>query len=214
MNKTIKLAVVEDHEVVRKGVISLISGFGGFDVIIEAGNGKELFDELCSAPELPEILVMDISMPVWDGYETLEAVRRKWPSMKSLILTMHKHEFAIIKMFRNGANGYLLKNCRPIELQDALQSIYDKGIYFSEVASGNLYHHMKFSELIPEFTDKEVRLLKLCHTDMTYTQIGAEMSVSERTVAGYRTSLFAKLGVKSRAGLVVCGIQMGLIPVE
>lgn len=214
MSNIIKIAVAEDHEVVRKGVISLINGFGGFDVIIEAGNGKELFDKLCNAVELPDIMVMDISMPVWDGYETLEAVRRRWPSMKSLILTMHKHEFAIIKMFRSGANGYLLKNCRPTELQDAIQSIYDKGIYFSEVASGNLYHHMKFSEMIPEFTDREIHLLKLSHTDMTYTQIGAVMGVSERTVAGYRTSLFEKLKVNSRAGLVVCGIQMGLIPVE
>ncbi len=214
MNKTINLAVVEDHEVVRKGVISLITGFGGFNVIIEAGNGKELFDKLCAAEVLPDIVVMDISMPTWDGYETLNEVRRKWPTMKSLILTMHKHEFAIIKMFRNGANGYLLKNCRPTELLDALLSIYDKGIYYSEIASGNLYHRMKFSELIPEFSDREIQLLKLCHTDMTYTEIGAKMFVSERTIAGYRTSLFEKLKVNSRAGLVVCGIQMGLIPVE
>src|SRR5882757_8789478 len=110
MVSKIKLAIADDHEIVRKGVMEIISGFGDFSIDIEADNGKDLYNKLLAAEVLPDIVVMDISMPVWDGYETLTAIKKKWPEMKVLILTMHKHEFAIIRMFRGGANGYLLKN--------------------------------------------------------------------------------------------------------
>ena len=214
MDPIIKLAVAEDHEIVRKGVMEIILGFGGFSIDIEATNGKELFDKLSVAAVLPDIVVMDINMPIWDGYETLAAIKRKWPEMKVLILTMHKHELAIIKMFRGGANGYLLKNTPPKELHKALKTIYDTGLYFSEVASGNLYHRLQHSNVIPLLSEKEIQLLKFCHTDLTYKEIADKMFVSDRTIAGYRINLFEKLAVNSRAGLVVCAIQMGLIPVE
>ncbi|MFI4919998.1 MAG: response regulator [Legionellales bacterium] len=214
MEPIIKVAVADDHEIVRKGVMEIILSFGGFSIDIEASNGKELFNQLSAAETLPDIVVMDISMPVWDGYETLDAIRKKWPEMKVLILTMHKHEFAIIKMFRSGANGYLLKNTPPKELHKALKAIFDTGLYFSEVASSNLYHRLQYSNIIPLLSEKEMQLLKFCHTDLTYKEIAGKMNISERSVAGYRVNLFEKLGVNSRAGLVVCGIQMGLIPVE
>lgn len=214
MESTIKLAIADDHAIVRKGVMEIIQAFGGFDIEIEANNGKELYQKLQSADTLPDIVVMDISMPEWDGYETLDAIRKKWPDIKVLILTMHKHEFAIIKMFRSGANGYLLKNTHPKELQKALHSIYETGLYFSEVASSNLYHRLQHSNIIPLLSEKETQLLRYCHTDLTYKEIADKMHVTERTVAGYRISLFEKLGVNSRAGLVVCAIKMGLISAE
>ena len=214
MESIIKLAVADDHEIVRKGVIEIIRGFGGFSIDIEASNGKDLFNQLSAAETLPHIVVMDINMPVWDGYETMAAIRKKWPEMKVLVLTMHKHEFAIIKMFRSGANGYLLKNTPPKELHKALQSIFETGLYFSEVASGNLYHRLQYSNVMPLLTEREIQMIKFCHTDLTYKEIADKMNVSERSIAGYRVSMFDKLGVKSRAGLVVCGIQMGFIPAE
>src|SRR5258708_5948483 len=113
MESIIRVAIADDHEIVLNGVKEIISGFGGFHVDITESNGKELFHKLSIAETLPDLVVMDISMPVWDGYETLDAIRKKWPDMKILILTMHKHELAIIKMFRAGANGYLLKNSPP-----------------------------------------------------------------------------------------------------
>ena len=117
-------------------------------------------------------------------------------------------------MFRSGANGYLLKNSPPDELKKALLSIHETGLYFSEVASSNLYHRLQHSNIMPSLTEKEIQLLKYCHTDLTYKEIADKMVISERSVAGYRTSLFEKLGVNSRAGLVVCAIKMGLISVE
>jgi len=214
MESVIKVAIAEDHEIVRKGVIQIIQAFGGYNIEIEASDGKELYQKLSAAEELPDIVVMDISMPGWNGYETLDAIRKKWPKLKVLILTMHKHEFAIIKMFRSGANGYLLKNSPPQELRKALQSIFDNGLYFSEVASSNLLHRLQHSNILPSFNEHEIELLKFCHTDLTYKEIADKMTLSERSVAGYRTNLFEKLHVNSRAGLVVCAIQMGLVPVE
>lgn len=214
MASVIRLAIADDHEIVRKGVKEIITSFGGFEIEIEASNGKELYQKLQAAEHLPDIVVMDISMPVWDGYETLDAIRKKWPEMKVLVLTMHKHELAIIRMFRSGANGFLLKNSNPKELQKALMSIYDTSLYFSEVASSNLYHRLQHSNIMPTLSEKEIQLLKYCHTDLTYKEIGDKMNISERSVAGHRITLFEKLGVNSRAALVVCGIQMGIIPIE
>ncbi len=214
MESIIKIAIADDHEIVLNGVKGIISGFGRFSVEITASNGQELYNKIAAADTLPDIVVMDISMPVWDGYETLDAIRKKWPAMKILVLTMHKHELAIIRMFRSGANGYLLKNSPPTELHKALLSIYDTGLYFSEVASSNLYHRLQHSNIMPSLTEKEIQLLKLCHTDLTYKEIADKMNITERSVAGYRTGLFEKLGVNSRAGLVVCAIEMGLVRVE
>ncbi len=214
MDSIIKVAIADDHEIVLNGVREIILGFGGFSVDIVASNGKDLFQKLSIAEILPDIVITDISMPVWDGYETLDAIRRRWPEMKILILTMHKHEFAIIRMFRSGASGYLLKNSPPHELKKALQAIYHTGLYLSEVASSNLYHRLMHSNTVPSLTEKETKLLRLCHTDLTYQQIADQMETSERSVAGFRSSLFEKLGVNSRAGLVVCAIEMGLVRVE
>jgi two-component system, NarL family, invasion response regulator UvrY len=214
MGSAIKFAVAEDHEIVRKGIIDMILSFGGFQLFIEAADGQDLFNKISEAGKLPDILVMDISMPNWDGYETLDALRKKWPELKVLILTMHKHELAIIKMFRSGANGYMLKNSSPKELKNAIESILKTGFYFSELASSNLYNRLLHSKSVPTLTQKEIELLKLCHTDLTYKEIADKMDLSERSIAGYRASLFDKLQVNSRAGLVICGIQMGLIPAE
>jgi two-component system, NarL family, invasion response regulator UvrY len=211
METTVRVAIAEDQEIVRKGIIEIILAFGGYSLDIEACNGKELIDKLTKAAVLPDIVVLDISMPTFDGYETIDVIRKKWPELKVLVLTMHKHEFAIIKMFRSGANGYLLKNSSPKVLQEALVSILETGLYFSEVASGKLYHRLQHSNIIPSLSEKEVQLLKLCHTDLTYKEIADKMSITERSVAGYRSSLFEKLCVNSRAGLVVCAIQMGLV---
>ena len=214
MESIIRVAIADDHEIVLNGVKGIISGFQGFKVEMTASNGKDLFNKLMAAETLPDIVITDISMPVWDGYMTLDAIKKEWPAMKVLILTMHKHELAIIKMFRSGANGYLLKNSPPIELQKALIAIFETGLYFSEVASSNLYYRLQHSNILPSLSEKEIQLLKYSHTDLTYKEIADKLNTTERSIAGHRTGLFEKLGVNSRAGLVVCAIQMGLSPIE
>ncbi len=214
MESTIRVAIADDHEIVLNGVKSIILSFGEFSVDFVASNGKEMYDKLLAAESLPDIVVLDVSMPVWDGYATLDAIKKKWPDMKVLILTMHKHELGIIKMFRSGASGYLLKNSPPKELKKALQSIVENGLYFSELVSGNFLSRMQQTNILPSLSEREIQLLKLCPTDLTYHEIAAKMGIPETTVAGHRMSLFEKFGVNSRTGLVICAIQMGLIQVE
>jgi two-component system, NarL family, invasion response regulator UvrY len=213
MDSVIRVAIADDHDMVLNGVKGIIQGFGGFSIEIIASDGKELYEKLLAADQLPDIVIMDVSMPVWNGYDTLDAIRIKWPELKVLILTMHKHEVAIIRMYKAGANGYLLKNSPPKELLKAIRSILDTGLYFSELASRTLYHKLN-SNIVVTLTDKEIQLLKYCHTDLTYKEIADKMNVSERSIAGYINVLFDKLNVKSRSGLIVCGIQMGIIRVE
>jgi two-component system invasion response regulator UvrY len=161
---------------------------------------------------MPDIAVFDIAMPDWDGYKTLDTLRHKWPDLKILILTSYKHDYALMRILEGGANGYLQKNTSPEELQQALHAIYQTGLYFA-AAPGKLYQRLHNTAGTTALTEREIQLLRLAHTDLTYKEIAGLMHTTERSVAGYRIRLFEKLGVNSRAALVMCGVQMGLIPI-
>ena len=212
--KLIRIAIADDHEMFRKGVMEIISSFGGFVIEIEAPGGKELFEKISKAATLPDIVIIDISMPHGDGYETLGAMKRKFPELKVLVLTMHKHEFAVIRMYRDGASGYMLKNSDPKELKKALMSIYETGSYISGLAANHFIHTIRKRNPLPALTEIEIQILKLCCTDMTYQEIAEHTKHTDRSVAGLRDNLFAKLGVNNRSGLVMCAIKMGLVSVE
>ena len=151
-----KLALADDHEMFRKGIIEIISSFGNFEVIIEAGDGKELLDMLAKASVLPDVVIMDISMPKSNGYDTLLVIKKKYPELKVLIMTMHKHELAVIKMLRDGANGYILKNSNPKELKVALESILETGIYLSGVATNHLMRTIQNYDVLPSLSEIEI----------------------------------------------------------
>lgn len=214
MPSIIKVALADDHDIVLNGVKEIIMDFDDFSVEIEAKDGFELYQKLLSAERLPDIVVMDISMPVWDGYETLSAIRKKWPDLKVLILTMHTHELAINKMFKIGANGYLLKSSPPEELEKAMTTILNSGIYFSPIVSNTLLHRLQTSTVTPSLSEKEIQFLRYCHTNLSYKEIADKMNTTERSALGYRDSLFLKLDVNSRTGLAICAIQMGLVRIE
>src|ERR1035437_4744514 len=125
--QTYRVAIADDDELAIRALSDITSEIPGFSVDLVACNGKELYDKLNAAEVLPDIVMLDISMPVWDGYQTIHALKKKWPDIKVLVITMHKHEFGIIKMLKNDANGYLLKNSKPQEIKKALQSIAEKG---------------------------------------------------------------------------------------
>ncbi len=210
-DKTILVAVADDHAIVRKGIIELINNFGNFKVIIEAANGQELIEKITTAEQLPNIVLLDINMPELNGFETAAIIKREWSDIKMLALSMHDHEYSIIKMLRNGAHGYILKGMEPEELKDALQQVSQQQYYHSNFVSGRLFnaiHTNKKNEF--NLSQKEMEFLSYCCTDMTYKEIGVKMELSQRTVEGYRDALLDKLKVRSRSGLVVFAINMGL----
>lgn len=208
----IKVALADDHVILRKGVAEIISKFDGMTVTVEAGTGKELLTKLEKADTLPDVCVIDINMPEMNGYDTTAAVRSRWPNVKVLALSMYDTELNIIRMLRAGANGYVLKDNDPEDLRNAIRGVMAHHYYHSDLVNGRLLHQVQSSDdkLMPEINDREFQFLQLCCSELTYKEIAEQMYLSPRTIDGYRESLFDKLGVTSRTGLVMYAMKAGL----
>ncbi len=212
----INIAIADDHTLIRKGIVEIISSFKQYNVIIEAGNGAELLNGINESETPPDICILDISMPVMNGYETLKIIKRTWPDMKVLVLTMFNNEFSILKMVLGGARGYLLKDCTPNELELALNNLYHYNLHHSELVPEDMFAEGKRKRLEPhqKITDKDLIFLKYCCTELHYREIAEHMEVSVRTIHTYRDNLFDKLGLKTRIGLVMYATSIGVIPIE
>lgn len=212
----IKIAIADDHEMVRKGIANFIDMFGGFDVVLTATNGNDLISQLKKADTLPDICILDINMPEMNGFETLDILRAAYPVIRVLVLTMYDNEQTIIKMFSYGARGYLLKNSGPDELKEALLTIHAGELYHPDIKASHFqfFLHGKPDPAFPRITDKEMLFLTYCCTELSYKEIAQKMGVALRTVQGYRDSLFSKLVLKTRTGLAMYAITAGLVPLR
>jgi DNA-binding NarL/FixJ family response regulator len=208
----IAIAIVDDHTLFRSGLASLIGEFEEIDVVFEAKNGID-FQEKLSKKTAIQVVLMDINMPVMDGYATTKWIKDSFPEIHILALSMFEDEKAIIGMLKAGAGGYLLKESKPSELLLAVKTIKEKGFYINDLVSGRLLVSLKQEDAKPICSEKELAFLQFCSTELTYKEIAAILNVSPRTVDNYRESLFAKLNIKSRTGLVVYGIKNGLITI-
>lgn len=202
----IHIAIVDDHTLFRSGVAGLMSEFGELEVIFEAENGQQMQYALAKHG-LPDVVLMDINMPVMDGYDSTAWLRKNHPQIKVLALSMFEDDKAVIRMIKNGASGYVLKESKPGELLDAIKIIHTKGVYINDMVSGKLIRSVAADEEGPELTKKELEFLHLCCSELTYKEIADNMFVSPRTVDNYREALFLKLNLKSRTGLVLYAIQ-------
>jgi two-component system invasion response regulator UvrY len=216
MKDKIKIALVDDHTLFRKGLGNLIHELDpNHQVVWEANDGKECLARLASFG-VPDILIMDVSMPVMDGYELAEALRISHPAVPILVVSMIDKEEALIKMLRLGIRGYLSKDIEPEELLKAIVSVLNKGYYYTDHITGKLIKAMqdgqeKQAEII--LSDREKQLLTLVCSDDTYKEIADKMFLSPKTVDTYRMSLFEKLQVKSRTGLVLYAIRTGWVKI-
>ncbi|HRO41371.1 MAG TPA: response regulator transcription factor [Flavipsychrobacter sp.] len=207
-----RIAIADDHAILRKGLLQLFESFENVAVIAEAGNGQELIEKLSRAKELPHVVILDINMPVMNGYETAANIRAKWSDIKMLALSMYDSEESVIKMLRSGANGYVLKDVDPKDLYQAIQHLRTNDFYYSELITGKLLHKMQQPQHESlKLTDREKEFLVHCCTELTYREIAEKMFLSPRTVDGYRESLFAKLNINSRVGLAIYAIKNGLV---
>lgn len=211
MNITIGIA--DDHQLFLKSLSLLISSLEGFTIIAEGMNGKDLINKLALKKIEPDIILLDVNMPVMDGRQTAEYLTEKYPAIKLVALSMKDDDATIISMIKAGCCSYLLKDIHPEELNKALLEIHKKGYYNSDAANINyrrlLQHQDKEKEL--QLTDKEKEFLQLACSDATYKQIAATMHVSERTVDGYRENLFKKLNVQSRTGMALEAIRRNFV---
>jgi len=213
--ETIHIAYADDHVMVRKGIISLINAFGGINVDIEADSGKDLITQLTWAEKLPDIILLDIHMNEMDGFQTMQKLKEKWPRIKTLVITAFETELHLIKMIHLGVNGYLLKNCNPENIKDAIINIHENGIYHSGVTEEKFFKQVQTGMIrLPHFSDNEIAYLKYCPTEFSCNQIATKMGTTIKAVEGYRTRLCDKLKVKGRLGLAMCAIQFGFVDKE
>lgn len=210
------IAIVDDHELVAKALSGLVQRYEEYEVIYEVSNGRELIN-LIQFNKVPDIVLLDINMPVMNGYETALWLKKNYPKVRVVALSMNNDEESVIKMLRNGACAYLLKGCKPQELKYTLDEIIEKGRSYNEFVTEKLVKSLNpetpqnLQELL-SINDREMEFVKwACDGDLTYTDIAEKMCVSPRTVDGYRESVFQKMNVKTRVGMVVEAIRLKLV---
>lgn len=208
MKKTI--VVVDDHILIANALSSIITNFEEFEVLYVCENGLEFKNKIIQYP-IPDIVLLDISMPIMDGFETANWLKKEYPNTLVMALSMQDDEQSLIKMIKNGAKGYMLKNAHPKELEEALQKIVKNGQYFQEWATSKVLSTLNGNSNSDEvkITDREKEFLKYSLTEMTYKEIAEKMFCSPRTVENYRDSLFEKLELKTRVGLAVYALKNG-----
>lgn len=214
--KKILVAVADDHTLLRNALARLIGSFENYSVIFEADNGRDVKEKLAKHV-IPDIMLLDVNMPESDGYDTAKWIYKNYPQVKILALSMFSDEGTIIRMLRLGAKGYIMKNADPEELKLALDSVLKKDFYLSEYISGKIISGLHKDIDMPEepivLGEKEKEFMRWVCTELTYKDIAGKMFVSPRTVDDYRNSLFEKLKVKTRIGLVLYAIRHGMVDV-
>jgi two-component system, NarL family, invasion response regulator UvrY len=209
----IKIALADDHKLLRNALATLINSYGDCEVIFEASTGKE-FCEMVKT-KTPDVAILDYNMPDMNGYECSEWLGQHFPSVNVLILSMYDTELMLIKMLQSGVKGFMRKDIHPNELNKAIHSVVEEGYYYSAYTSTKLAAFFRDSNTIPIWnkimTEQELNLMHLVCTELTYKEIAQEMKMNPRTVDALRDSLFEKLEVKSRVGLVLYAIKHGLV---
>ncbi len=217
MNK-IQLMLVEDHQIVREGIISLLKDIDDLEISSEAPDGIQALKQLDKVQ--PHVILVDISMPHMDGLEFAATVTEKFPAIKLLVLSMHLSEIYIKNAIAKGVAGYVQKDISKNELIEAIRSVSKGKHFFSPQVSGlmmkNFIDEAKnvkkpLARINPELTDREIQILKLLAEGMSSSEIGEILFISRRTVENHRMSLLQKLNVKNVAGLVKYAITNHLV---
>ncbi|OSZ79061.1 hypothetical protein CAP35_12665 [Chitinophagaceae bacterium IBVUCB1] len=211
-----RVALADDHAILRKGLVHIINSFEQYEVTIEAADGQELIDKIQAATEKPHFCIMDIQMHGMDGYDATKIIKKKWPAIHVLALSMHQNEFTILRMMRNGARGFLPKEAGPKDLRDAMDAMREGYVYYSNLIDEKVIARAEDATetRMLDLTSSEISFLKYCCSDYVYKDIARELNLSQRTIDWYRDKMYEKLGVSTRAGLVIFAIQFGIEPMD
>lgn len=214
----IKLAIADDHKIFREGLKFTLEDYAQLNLIIEATNGKDLIAQIIN--HKPDVILMDIKMPEMDGMQAITHIHQHFPDIKILVLSMHNEDKYILNAMRLGASGYLLKNAEPEEILDAIVNVHTKGFYFNDDLSVTMAKELlginfmhRLHEKDARLNEREIEVLKLICEEYCNTEIADKLFLSVRTVEGYRTRLFEKVGSKNIAGLVIYAVKSGIITI-
>jgi DNA-binding NarL/FixJ family response regulator len=206
---SVNILLVDDHQIVVNGLKSLLAQKPEYLVKGEALNGAEALAVL--AVLKIDLVLMDIDMPVMNGIEATKEIKKQFPEVKIIMLTMHDEKAMIKSMLDLGADGYLLKNSSLSELDSAIQSVYlGKQFLSDDVNSALMAPDIDKSGALSELTDREIEIIKLIAEGMSNKEIGDKLFISHRTVDTHRTNLMNKLGLHNVAGIVRFAISNGL----
>lgn len=212
----IKIIIADDHQIVVDGLKSILNQLTEYKVITTASNGRELLKSLEIVE--PDIILLDIDMPVLNGIETLKEIKKYYPKIKTIILTMHEEKSLVKKMTDLGANGFLFKNSDMDELIIAMESVMKGKSYFSVSLRNELINNDLIGEIGSNFdskksllTEREIEIIKLIVEGLSNKEIADKLFISPRTVDTHRTNLMKKLEVNNVAGLVRYAIRNGFM---
>jgi two-component system, NarL family, invasion response regulator UvrY len=224
----IKIGIVDDHNLFRKGLIKLIN-LGDKDnryvILFEASNGNELMEKI-SLKTKPDIILMDINMPDMDGFETVSWLQKFYPDINVLVISMFESEQDIVRMLRLKVKGHLSKDIKVEDMHKALEAIADKGFYYTDKVAEVMAKTIQDGEKATEngtngqpgdaavwkgLSENEIEFVKLACTELTYQQIADKMSLSVKTIEGYRENMFQKFKLKNRVSLAMFAVKHELV---
>ncbi len=216
---SLKLAIADDHELFRKGFIAMLSSVPDFEFIHEAANGQELIDQV--AIEAPDIVMMDLQMPVMDGMHATEILQETHPDVKIIVVSMYDEDRFIIHMLEKGVHGYLLKDTSPDEVEKAIRRVAEEGFYYSDFVSKAMHRKMvtRVANKQPFFpnstnvglSNREHEVLQLLCEGHSTADISEKLFISTRTVEGHRLRILEKTATKNTAAAVAFAYKNHLI---
>lgn len=215
----ISIAIADDQVLFRKGLVSILEKEEDFIFIHEANNGQELIDFLSTSIQKPQVILLDLSMPVLNGVDTMKIISKEYPECKVLILSVYSESRFVSHLLELGISGYLFKNADPDEVKNAIREVTTKELFFNEALvsalskrGGSKKTKVFIQNNAPSLlSPRELDVLNLICEQKTAQEIADELFISARTVDGHRNSLLEKTGVRNTAGLVVYAIKNDLV---
>jgi two-component system response regulator DegU len=216
-NQKIKIAIADDHAIFRRGIVSLLQNNDDFEVISQAANGQELIDNL--RKEQPHVILMDLQMPVLDGIRATQQIKKELSHIKIIIISMHDEAQFVSHLMELGANGYLLKDADPDEVENAIYTVHNEDYYYGAFLLKVMHNRMinkPVKKIVPffsiqvELSEREIEVLQHICEGTTAPQIADKINLSPRTVEGHRNRIMEKTGTKNIAGLVAWAVRNGI----
>lgn len=217
----IHIAIADDEALFRRGMRLILEDYPDLRVQFEAENGEDLLTKIRAATDPPDVLLLDLKMPVMSGIEAAKIIREQFPSIHVVVLSSHVSKAFILNMIEIGAASYLGKNAHPDEVAETIRQVRERGFYYNAMVMSVIHESMTDktqpkpdSALDVELTAREREVLQLICEEMTTQEIGEKLFISARTAEGHRNNLLSKLGCRNAAGLVVYAIQHGLVDIK
>ncbi len=213
--KPIRVLIADDQALVRSGIRALLEGIDDVQVVAEAGDGVEALRLI--AEHVPDIVVLDISMPGLNGFDVLSQVGKKFPEVRTIVLTVHEHEAYAMRALSLGAMGYLTKTGASAELERAIQAVMGKEKYVSADLSRKIFleHAVDSAQgFSPQLTPRQMQVLKMIAEGQSTKDIALNLDISIKTIESHRTQLMERLNIHDVAGLVRYAIGIGIIEID